>query len=175
MALYVISKVRDKMWQMQMETLAKLLPPSLKIEISNVALRPSSFVYDVHMTVDGRTAVIRGCEYSKELFSECIEPPKNGATPGFNPIPYDIRYEKLIKKLRLAEMNEEGKILDNVKDYITRCNSFRAWMHAVDTGESGNAETVLKGSPYYYAGKLSECLDEAERYLEALYIPLCYD
>lgn len=131
---------------------------NIGIEAKNVKISTDYILADITLNFDGSKETLYACQYPKRYFEDCMEK----GDDSFNPIPYNTRYEKIMKKLRLAEMNEEGVILVSIKDHLGRITCYYRWMNQPPT--EGYAP------PLYYAGILSDYMDEAERYLNQLYL-----
>lgn len=130
---------------------------SVNILVTNVKISTEMILADITLDFGDARETLYNCEYPKRFFDDCVEVQDDE----FDIAPYNTRYESLMKKLRKAEMNEEGTVLVDIKTHLGRLGCYYRWMNS--TPEEGYA------SPSYYAGVLSNYLDEAERYLNHLY------
>jgi hypothetical protein len=153
MTAYSTAKVIDRILQLEYSQYP-LQNMSIRVT-SKVVMNDKDFKTDIEISDGDKTLLLTDRTYSKEYFDDCTVDSK------FDAIPLNVRYEKLMKRLLTAEMNEESLVLGNIKNHIGRINCYWKWMNAPPA--EGYAQ------PEYYAGILSQYLDDAERYLEMLY------
>jgi hypothetical protein len=129
----------------------------VNIGIENIRVSTDMILADISINFGDSEETLFNCEYPKRFFDDCLEE----GDENFNILPYNIRYDSMMRRLQKAEINEEGTVLVDVKTHIGRIVCYWRWMNAPP--EEGYA------LPSYYAGILSDYLDDAERYLNHLY------
>ena len=151
MAEYDLNLVRKRI-----EALERSLYPchQISVIVQGVKFFSDTKVFTADITIINEQRLESTCEYPEKYFEDCIH--KTSSEKAIEGI--DGRYTNIITALYAIETKEMGITLYNIKQHIQRINLYNKWMHAEDGVES----------PLFYCHKLSNYLDDAERYMNML-------
>jgi hypothetical protein len=146
---YSTQLVADRILELEYTTYSRLSP---HISVENILLDENGATADIRITWEDREEILRECEYPVNFLEGCES--KKQAVEDI-----EVRYERIMNRLYIAETNEEGAVLDFIKKHLHKLSTYHKWMlHPV--GETYDN---------HYTKQLEERIKDAESYLTVLY------
>ena len=147
---YSIESVTDRILELESLQYSRLCP---HISVENVQIEEDKVLADVRIGWEDIEELLIGCEYPDRLFHDCTSGQSNERGN------LEVDYERIMNRLAIAESNEEGTVLDDIKKHIHRLSCYYKWMFDPDGALNSN----------HYALQLEQFVKDAEGYLVHLY------